>query len=386
MLLFVGVRLTEAQAAEPAFGEKQVSAQTIPDTPDLQVNAKGAVVIDAYTGRVLFAQNANGRLPMASTTKIMTALLTLEQEDLDRYFVVDPTAIKVEGSSMGLIEGDKVTLSILAYGMLLASGNDGANAAAVKIAGSQEKFAQKMNQRAQQLGMEDTHFVTPSGLNHENHYSTAYDMALLAQEALKNPRFADICSQSKAVVEYGNPPYRRWLTNHNKLLRNYEGAVGVKTGFTKKAGRCLVSCAMRDGSKLICVTLNCPDDWAVHAKLYDRYFEKLTPVDITSRLPSVKIPVTGGIREAVNGVYSPPAQVSLLDGELEQLEIKARIAPFLYAPVRKGQAIGSFTVYSDGQPIGEVPLTAQEDIPARQKEKWWLARWLDGLFAHERRE
>ena len=118
LLLFVGVRLTEAQAAEPAFGEKQVSAQTIPDTPDLQVNAKGAVVIDAYTGRVLFAQNANGRLPMASTTKIMTALLTLEQEDLDRYFVVDPTAIKVEGSSMGLIEGDTGTLSILAYGML----------------------------------------------------------------------------------------------------------------------------------------------------------------------------------------------------------------------------------------------------------------------------
>ena len=177
---------------------------------------------------------------MASTTKIMTALLTLEQGGLDDYFQVDSDAIRVEGSSMGLQEGDSVSLRALAYGMLLASGNDGANAAAVRIAGSIPAFVERMNARAAEIGMADTRFATPSGLDDPGHYSTAYDMALLAREALQSPLFAEICAQSKAVVQYGNPPYNRWLTNHNRLLREYPGTIGVKTGFTKASGRCQI--------------------------------------------------------------------------------------------------------------------------------------------------
>ena len=260
LLLLAGVRVTDAHAQTPDGFGKPAAVQAVADTPDYQTKAKAAVLMDAQTGRVLFAQNAGLRLPMASTTKIMTALLTLEQGGLDNYFQVDSDAIRVEGSSMGLQEGDSVSLRALAYGMLLASGNDGANAAAVRISGSIPAFVERMNARAAEIGMADTRFATPSGLDDPGHYSTAYDMALLAREALQNPLFAEICAQSKAVVQYGNPPYNRWLTNHNRLLREYPGTIGVKTGFTKASGRCLVSCAERDGVRLIAVTLGCPDD------------------------------------------------------------------------------------------------------------------------------
>ena len=239
-------------------------AQTIPDTKGVSIAAKGAVVLDASNGRVLFAQNANGRLPMASTTKIMTALLALEQPDLDEPFVVDPTAIRVEGTSMGLKEGDTVTLRALAHGMLLPSGNDAANAAAVRIAGSKDAFAGRMNERARELGLEDTHYVTPSGLDADGHYSSAYDLAILAAYALENPDFREICCKESAKVEYGNPPYGRWLKNHNKLLGLYPYAIGVKTGYTDDAKRCLVTAAQKDGVTLVAVTLAAQDDFNTH--------------------------------------------------------------------------------------------------------------------------
>ena len=248
--LFICVRLTDVRALDAA----PAVAQSIPDTLGLDTKAKAAVVLDAATGRVLFAKNANARLPMASTTKIMSTLLTLEQDGQDEWFTVDPDAIRVEGSSMGLRAGDRVTLSALAYGMMLPSGNDAANAAAVRIAGSKEAFARMMNERAAELGMEDSHFVTPSGLDDNAHYSSAYDMALLTREALSNPRFAEICSQKSAKVCFGNPPADRWLSNHNRLLKLYPDAAGVKTGFTDAAGRCLVSYAQRGGVRLIVVT------------------------------------------------------------------------------------------------------------------------------------
>ena len=214
----------------PAWGECLVSGS------DYTVGAKAAVVMEAQTGTLLFAQEAHKKMPMASTTKIMTALLTLEQEGLDETFTVDPVAIQVEGSSMGLQEGDAVTLRALAGGMLTASGNDAAGAAAVRIDGSKEAFVQRMNRRAQELGMLETHFVTPSGLDAEEHYSTAYDMALLGRAALQNPVFAEMAGQKRLALTYGNPPYRRSLLNHNRLLSLYPDAIGIKTGFTKKGG------------------------------------------------------------------------------------------------------------------------------------------------------
>ena len=191
------------------------------------VSAASYILIEASTGRVLAAKEENTQRPMASTTKIMTALLALEEENCHERFIVDSEAIRVEGTSMGLKEGDEASLYDLAGGMLAASGNDGANAAAVKIAGSIEAFAEKMNEKAAALSMHSTHFVTPSGLHDEAHYSTAADMALLARAALKNEDFAALCSQKSVQLYYGNPPYTRTLSNHNRLLSSYSGCIGV---------------------------------------------------------------------------------------------------------------------------------------------------------------
>ncbi|MBQ9139847.1 MAG: D-alanyl-D-alanine carboxypeptidase, partial [Ruminococcus sp.] len=196
---------------------------------NIEVSAKAAVVVSADTGEIVYSKNSGEKLPMASTTKIMSALLCLESGDLYEPFTVDSEAIKVEGSSMGLQEGDIVTKYALACGMLLPSGNDGANAAAVEIAGSMEGFAELMNDRAQKLGLTKTYFVTPSGLEGEGHGSSAEDMAILAAEALKNDLFREICSSETIKLEYGNPHYTRWLKNTNKLLSMYDGTYGVKT-------------------------------------------------------------------------------------------------------------------------------------------------------------
>ena len=357
LFLFLGMRLTDAQAAPAANGAPAITAG--------EIKAKGAVLMDAGTGRVLFAQNAHLRLPMASTTKIMTALIALEQERLDDYFTVSTAAVHVEGSSMGLLEGDSVSLRTLAYGMLLPSGNDAANAAAMRIAGSLPDFADLMNERAEEIGLEDTHFVTPSGLNDPNHYSTAYDMALLAREALKNPLFSEICSQSKAVVQYGNPPYNRWMQNHNRLLRSYEGTVGVKTGYTTAAGRCLVSCAERGGIKLIAVTLNCSDDWNVHAKLYDSYFSRLNLTNIAKILPDVQIPVMGGTAPKVRAVYEKPPKLAVLEGEAVTVDVTAE--PLLFAPAERGRVVGTLSVCLSGEPVLELPLTLGKTVKVLQK-------------------
>lgn len=216
-----------------------------------EVSAVSSVLMEAVTGEVLYEKNAREPRPMASTTKIMSALLCLESGDLDTEFTVDSQAIQVEGSSMGLVEGDTVTKRALCYGMLLPSGNDAAGAAAVRVAGSIPAFVAQMNERAAALGLTQTHFVTPSGLHDDDHYSTACDMAVLAASALQNENFREICAQSSAQVCFGNPPYQRWLKNSNKLLTMDESVIGVKTGFTDEAGRCLVSAAERNGVTLI---------------------------------------------------------------------------------------------------------------------------------------
>ena len=243
------------------------------------VSALAAVLISADTGEIIYSVNCDKKLPMASTTKIMTTLLLIESGNLDEEFVVDSETIKVEGSSMGLVEGDTVTKYDLCCGMLLPSGNDAANASAVKIAGSIEAFAELMNKRAAEIGMTKSFFVTPSGLDGTSHGASAFDMALLAREALKNDIFREICSKETVKLSFGNPPYDRWLKNTNKLLSMYDGVYGVKTGFTDEAGRCLVSACERDGKNLICVTLNDKNDWQDHIAMYNYGFKQVHLLD-----------------------------------------------------------------------------------------------------------
>ena len=354
-------------------GRQTAWAQCLVTGEDYTVGAKAAVVMEAQSGTPLFAQNAHDRLPMASTTKIMTALLTLEQEGLDEEFIVDPVAIQVEGSSMGLQEGDTVTLRALAGGMLTASGNDAAGAAAVRVAGNAEEFAQLMNQRAQALGMLETHFVTPSGLDAEGHYSTAYDMALLGRAALQNPDFAQMAGSKRLSLTFGNPPYQRSLLNHNRLLSLYPDTIGIKTGFTKTAGRCLVSAAQRDGVTLIVVTLNCGDDWNTHMALYQRYFPMVEQQTLRPE-GDIWMPVVGGTAEKIALLPVEEPSLVTIQGREETVEQKIFAPNFCYAPVREGDIVGKIVYYREGQPVGESPLAAAESVealPPPEPESIW---------------
>src|ERR1035437_8570268 len=234
----------------------------------VEVTSKSAILVEQQTGRIVFEQNSHKKMKMASTTKILTGLIAIESGELNRKVNITETMVKVEGSSMGLMPGDSVTIEGLLYGLFLQSGNDAANAIAIYLSGSLEKFAILMNKRAKELGLYESNFVSPSGLDSENHYTTAYDMALLTAAAMRNNKFVQIVSSVKATVEFGNPLCKRTYYNHNKLLKSLDGIDGVKTGFTDKAGRCLVTSCTRNNIRLIAVTLNAPDDWNDHKKLY----------------------------------------------------------------------------------------------------------------------
>lgn len=338
-------------------------------TAPRSISALSAVVIEADSGRVLWGKQENVRRPMASTTKIMTTLLTLESGDLDSEFTVDSSAIAVEGSSMGLMEGDIVTKRDLCIGMLLPSGNDAAGCAAVKVGGSTDKFIEMMNSRAAQMGLYSTHFVTPSGLHDNDHYSTAYDMAMLAGEAMKNPDFAAICRETSITLDYGNPPYRRTLANTNKLLSMYEGCIGVKTGFTDEAGRCLVSCAERGGVRLICVTLNAPDDWNDHRLLLDYGFS-VTSRETFSGDTSYFPDVAGGTADSVELIPACPPEYTSVSGSNREITRKISAPPLLTAPVTAGECYGTLTLWDGDTLLATIPMTAAADVPASGQSRY----------------
>ena len=360
--------LALAAAILSAFGIAPAQAHCLVTNEDYSVGAKAAVVMEAATGTLLFAQNPHQQLPMASTTKIMTALLTLEQPNLDQEFTVDPAAIQVEGSSMGLQKGDTVTLRALAGGMLTASGNDAANAAAVRVSGSQQAFVQEMNRRAGELGMVNTRFVTPSGLDAEGHYSTAYDMALLGRAALENPEFARMAGEKRLSLTFGNPPYQRSLLNHNRLLSLYPDAVGIKTGFTRTAGRCLVSAARRDGVTLVAVTLGCGDDWNVHMSLYERYFPLVSLRELSPQ-GEIFLPVTGGTAANVPLLPTETPALPSVQGQEKTVTQKIFTPNFAYAPLKEGDIVGKIVYYMEGQPVAESPLAAGKEVDALPMEQ-----------------
>ncbi len=332
-----------------------------------EITAASAILINADTGEILYEKNAYEERAMASTTKIMTCLLTLEAGQLDRRFTVDNMAIRVEGTSMGLREGDIVTRRALCYGMLLPSGNDAANAAAVSISGSMSAFVSEMNRKAKEIGMNNTHFVTPSGLDADGHYSTAYDMALLTRYALRNEEFRNICGLTSASLEYGNPPYKRTLYNSNKLLKQYEGCIGVKTGFTDNARRCLVSAAERNGVTLIAVTLNAPDDWRDHGRMLDYGFTELTPYEVEA--DSFTVPVFGGTENSIRLNPTENRIIGLGENENENLRIEYHVPAFIYADIKAGDILGEARIYYNDTEISVIPLASDRDCKRIIREK-----------------
>ncbi len=350
------------------------------ETPSLSLSAQSAVLIAADTGSVVYEKNADEKRSMASTTKIMTALLALEaaEDSGDPTVEITGEMVAVEGSSMGLRAGDEITLTNLAAGMLLASGNDAANAAALYLAGSQEEFADLMNRRAEEIGMENTHFVTPSGLDDEEHYSTAYDMALLAREAMKNTAFRHLASSANLQVEFAEPEKKVSYTNHNKLLWQYPGCIGVKTGFTKKSGRCLVSAAERDGVTLIAVTLNAPDDWNDHAALLDYGFSALESVSFDGADFSADLPLVGSYRESLRVRGGTGGSVTLPKEEAGRVTCRVLLPAFCYAPIEEGEQVGKLQYYLDGSPVYSVPLLAEESAVFAPKELGFWEKLLGG--------
>lgn len=340
------------------------------------VSAAAAVVMDVTSGTLLYEKNPHEQRSMASTTKIMTTLLALEAGNLDRTIVTTKEMVTVEGSGMGLKAGDSITMEGLCYGMMLSSGNDAANTVALVMDGSLNAFANRMNQKAEKIGMKNTHFVTPSGLDADTHYSTAYDMALLTRHALGNGLFRQMASASSAAVHYGNPPYRRILTNHNRLLKEFDGCIGVKTGFTKKSGRCLVTAATRNGATLICVTLKAPDDWDDHKKLLNYGFDQMEQLTVEGK--TFALPLTGGVREKVAVSY-PDLQVCL-PKQLIKAAITTRQAPhFCYAPITQGDVVGTVAVVINGNPVASVPITATETVARYIPPDGFLVRFKRAL-------
>ena len=327
----------------------------------VSTSASAAVVINGDTSEIIYNQNADERLPMASTTKIMTALLLCEHGEFEKEITVTADMLKVEGSSMGLLPGDRVTYHDLLYGMMLASGNDAANVTAISIGGTLEKFVEMMNAKAEELGLKNTHFVTPSGLDADGHYTTARELALLAAYALKNEEFSKAAASKSATLNYGNPPSRRTLTNHNKLLKLYDGAIGVKTGFTKKSGRCLVSAASRDGKLAIAVTLHDPNDWEDHAALLDYGLDSIKTTYYSPNTASYMIPIIGSVTEKIE-VFIEPFTVNTL--ETENISCTVNLPKFIYAPVAKGDVLGSVEYKKGEEIIGRVELCALVNISA----------------------
>ncbi len=239
------------------------------------VSAKSACLYDACLKRVLYEKNASAPLPMASTTKIMSALVAIENADINKTVTVSDEAIGTEGSSIYLKSGESFKLIDLIYAMLLSSANDASVAVAIEVGGSVNGFAELMNKRARELGLKNTHFVNPHGLDDPEHYTTALELAIITAEALKNPIFKEIASSyTKEITSLEGQ--KRLLVNHNKLLKQIDGCIGVKTGFTKRSGRSLVGAVERDGQMLISVTINAPDDWSDHKRLIDYGYEILS--------------------------------------------------------------------------------------------------------------
>jgi D-alanyl-D-alanine carboxypeptidase len=322
---------------------------------NISVSATSYCVMDASTHEVLLQQNSSLTMPMASTTKIMTCLLAVESGKLDDLVQITFDMINTEGSMIYLDVGDEISLLDLVKGAMLSSGNDAANAIAIYLGGSIDDFVSMMNLRAQELGMKNTHFVTPSGLDEGDHHSTAYDMALLASFAMSNTLFSQICSKQSDTINISGTT--QTIYNHNKLLST-DGFVGVKTGYTSSAGRCLVSGYEYQGNTIITVTLGDPNDWDDHKTLV----EKAKSYTKYSKTENFTINVVGATKQNLK------ASCTYEVLSTKSVNVKAYYYPFVYAPVKKGDVVGYLNVTVDDEIIKTVDITAMEGINCYGKQ------------------
>ncbi|WP_242847972.1 D-alanyl-D-alanine carboxypeptidase family protein [Inediibacterium massiliense] len=326
-------------------------------------SASSAIVMDVKSGRVLYQKNIYAKKPMASTTKIMTALLGIEKVKLDQKVKISKKAVGVEGSSIYLGYDERVKMKDLLYGLMLRSGNDAATAIAIEVAGSVEKFAELMNQKAKEIGAKNTNFVNPHGLHDENHYTTAYDLALISREALRNKHFKEIVKTKLWIAD--REGYKHFY-NKNKTLSQYKGGDGVKTGYTRAAGRCLVTSATRGGMQLVCVVLNDYNWFEDSYSLLDEAFDHYEPFRMIKKDGVVKtISIENGKKKNTKIVGKEEVILPLTKEEQNQTMMILKVNEKVKAPIKRGQKIGKAKIYLKHQLIYTTDLVCREDIECK---------------------
>lgn len=353
-VLIVVVVLALAISAFPVRASAVSDAATA-----MSASSARSAILMRSDGRVLFEKNADERLPMASTTKIMTALIVLENAELDAVITVANEAVGVEGSSMYLQKGETLTVRDLLYALMLQSANDAAVALAYAVSGGTDGFAALMNEKAESLGLKNTHFTNPNGLDDENHYTTSRELAQITRCALENEEFRTIVSTLKYT--YSTSVKSGVFVNHNRLLYSMPGCIGVKTGYTKRSGRCLVSASSTDGLEFICVTINDPDDWkdhrALHAYAVGQY-EKHESVE--DEFLTYEIPVINGVADSVLCASVEGGAFWSQTGD--ETEYTVELPRFLYAPVSEGEVCGRVVIKSGGSETATIDIVTTQKI------------------------
>lgn len=349
-------------------------ASAFADEP--KTGAVSAILLEAGTGKVLYEKNAYIKLPMASTTKVMTAILALECCALSDTVTVTEDAYGTEGSSIYLELEEKMSVEDLLYGLMLNSGNDAAVALAVHIGGSLEGFANLMNAKAREIGANNTNFVTPHGLPNGDHYTTAYDLALISAYALKNKDFSTIVGTTYHRTTTGN--FQRTFKNKNKLLWQYEGGNGIKTGYTKAAGKCLSFAAQREGMQLIGVVLNCPDTFNAAMSILNYGFNNYEMKRVVAAGDIIaRARVVGGKKNVLELVINEDIMIPVEKGSNPALRTRIVIDEGIRAPIHAGDKLGVLELYDEmGEKlIGSWKLVAKNDVDAAD-----LGFYLDKLF------
>lgn len=361
------------------------------DINETEINGKSAILIDAASGRVLYEKNAHEKLPLASLTKIMTALLVVEEGDLDKKVKISSYAASIPECTVYLEEGEELTRKDLLYALMLRSANDSSVALAESIVGSEAAFVKLMNKKVKELGLKNTHFANPHGLDAEEHYSSAYDLAVLSREALKYEYLAGITATKQKNIP--GPEEERVLINMNRLLYRYEGAIGIKTGYTRRAGNCVAGAAKRGNMVLIAISMNSPSVYEDLIKMLDYGFSNYKLFNIASKEQvSAEIKVNGGEAKTIKIMLSEDLKITAKEDEITYITYKITSPEAIDAPVEKGSKIGKCQVYLKGKPLAEIDMVAASLIPQKKiphfinaaeyflfSSKWYL--YLAGLLA-----
>ncbi|MGB8956133.1 MAG: D-alanyl-D-alanine carboxypeptidase family protein, partial [Tumebacillaceae bacterium] len=331
---------------------------------EVAVSAQSAAVVDVQTGRLLYEKNGDERMLIASLTKVITAIVAIESGvDLNSEVTVSSRAAGKEGSSIYLKVGEKQKLIDLLYAVMLRSGNDAATAVAEHVGKTEAKFVEMMNAKVAELGLTGTHFANPHGLDAKEHYSTAHDMAILTAYALRNPTFAEIVRTQVKKIPMPGESWDRKMYNKNKMLTRYDGADGVKTGYTKAAGRCLASSATKDGRQLVVLTLDASSDWVDHERLLDYGFQTYHSQSIAKENDVIQtLPVDDGVAPQVDVVTGAEFHYPIRDEEKDKLRKEVLLQDKVEAPVIAGEKVGEMRIYYEERLVGIIPLLAANEV------------------------